>query len=135
MKTINLTKLSKSIAAYNQCNPEWKERALDRIIEMCKDLPHGSGIDAKCDIDIVQSKEDRIVFYFEYHHMDENGYYSGWTEHNLILTPTFGSFRMRLTGRDKNGSKDYLYQLWYEVFCVNENSIEELVQRRDIPDA
>jgi hypothetical protein len=52
--------------------------------------------------------------------MDENGYYCGWTEHNIILTPNFGSFDMRITGKDKNGIKDYLYQLWFDVFSINE---------------
>lgn len=120
MNTINLTQLSKSIAAYNQCNQEWKDKAEDRINELCKELPHGSGIDGKCEIDLVQSKENRIVFYFEFHHMDENGYYCGWTEHNLIITPNFGSFDMRITGKDKNQIKEYLYSLWMEVFSINE---------------
>lgn len=121
MKQINLTQLSQSIAAYNQCNQEWKDKAEDRINEMCKELPHGSGIDDKCEIDLTQSTKDRIVFFFEYHHMDDNGYYCKWTEHNLIVTPNFGGFDLRITGINYRDIKDYLYQLWNEVFTVNDS--------------
>ncbi len=123
MNTINLTMLSKNIAAYNQCNKEWKDKAEDRINELCKELPHGSGIDGKCEIDLVQSTENKIVFFFEFHHMDENGYYCGWTEHNLIITPNFGNFNMRITGKNKNDIKEYLYDLWSQVFSVNETIV------------
>lgn len=121
MNQINLPQLSRNIKAYNECNEDWKRIAEENIIEICENLPHGSGLDGTVQIDLEQSKENRIVFYFEFHHMDENGFYCGWTEHNLILTPTFGSFDMRITGKDKNQIKDYLYQLWSEVFSVNEN--------------
>lgn len=118
MDRINLTKLGIAVKFYNECNVTWKERALERVIEICKNLPHGSGIDGKCEISLEQSERYKIVFYFEFHHMDEQGYYCGWTEHNLILTPTFGGFDMRITGKNKNNIKDYLYDLWREVFVV-----------------
>lgn len=116
--TISLSILSQNIAAYNQCNKEWKDKAEDRINDISEFLPHGSGIDGKCEIDLIQSKENRIVFFFEYHHMDENGYYCGWTEHNVIVTPKFGGFDIQITGRNKNQCKDYFYDLWYNTFSI-----------------
>ncbi len=55
--------------------------------------------------------------------MDENGYYCGWTEHNLIVTPSFKfGYDMRIPGKDKNQIKEYLYQIFGEVFTITEET-------------
>jgi hypothetical protein len=125
MQTINLSKLANHIQAFQ--NPsisiEWKDRHEESINEICSVLPHGSGIDGKCEISLELCKKDRIVFYVEFHHMDENGYYAGWTEHNIILTPSFiFGFEMRITGRNNNDIKEYLHQIFSEVFSLNTNT-------------
>lgn len=45
--------------------------------------------------------------------MDENGFYDGWTEHQVIITPDlqFG-FNLRITGLNQNDIKDHLYELF-----------------------
>jgi hypothetical protein len=88
-------------------------RKLHEIEE--KYLPHGSGIDAGCKIDMENSTGNKIIINFAFHHMNQAGYYSGWTEHSLICTPTFEGFRMRITGRDKNYVKDYLYDTFDSI--------------------
>lgn len=118
MQLINLNLLSNKISAYNSCNKEWKDEAEDRINEMCKGIPHGSGIDGYCDIDLTASTDKRIVFKFEFHHMDENGFYCGWTQHKAIITPTFGGFNIRITGKNYRDIKDYLHSLWSYCFFV-----------------
>jgi hypothetical protein len=76
-------------------------------------LPSGSGIDSGTKIDLDRSSEKRIVLTFGFHHMNEGGYYDGWTEHELIVTPSLTSdFDLRITGRDRNDIKDYLYQVY-----------------------
>lgn len=72
-------------------------------------LPSGSGFDSGCYVETDQSRRDKIVIRCDFHHMDENGYYSGWTTHRAIVTPSlqFG-FDLRITGKDKNGIKDYI---------------------------
>ena len=111
MKTINLQKLASIIQAYKNCiksgNKEWEQNHLEYIEAEQKKLPHGSGIDGKCEFDIENCTPTKIVIYLEYHHMNEDGY-CGWTEHNLIITPTFGSCRVSITGKNKNDIKDYL---------------------------
>ena len=125
MDTINLSKLSNLIQAINSENisPDWIDTHTETIEKMCKALPHGSGIDGKCELQMENCKRDKLVFFVEFHHMDENGYYDGWTEHNIILTPSFiFGYDMRITGKDKNGIKDYLHQIFSEIFSLNSDT-------------
>ena len=88
----------------------------EKVLALCeKFLPYGSGFDAG--VSIGQSKEDRIMMLFAYHHLNDGGYYSGWTYHTAIITPTFGSYKLviktsRCTGslrKRVNASIDYFY--------------------------
>lgn len=98
------------------CN--WHKTVNDNFIDECETrieklqnlLPSGSGIDAGCKIDVEKSGYDKVVISFSFHHMNENGYYMGWTDHKLIVRPSFQGIELRITGPDKNGIKDYLYQ-------------------------
>ena len=122
MQTINLQKLANHISAYQSKNitQEWKDNHENSIEEICKALPHGSGIDGKCEIQLENCTRDKIVFFVEFHHMDENGFYSGWSEHNITLTPSFlFGYDMKISGKDRNGIKDYLHQTFSEVFTTN----------------
>ena len=92
-------------------NQEWFDRWTKTIEEETAELPSGSGIDSAPKFDFDASTPEKLVFDFGYHHMNENGMYDGWTEHSLIVTPSlqFG-FRIRITGKDRNQVKDYLYE-------------------------
>lgn len=117
METINLSQLANLINAIKTCKPDWADKHNSTIDEMEKLLPHGSGIDGICEIDRTNSTKDKIIVNFEYHHMDDGGFYDGWTDHKLILTPSFiGGYDMRITGRDRNQIKDYLYDLFSSIF-------------------
>lgn len=89
---------------------EWIERHKEQC-EVIADhfLPSGSGIDSGCSIDFENSKPDRVVILVPFHKMDSNGYYCGWQDYKVIITPSliFGSV-IRITGRD-NMIKDYLH--------------------------
>ena len=58
-------------------------------------------------------QKNKIVISFGFHHMDENGMYDGWTNHDLIIRPDFDGFKIKITGRDRNCVKDYLYELFF----------------------
>ena len=97
-----------SIAANNS---EWQYRHGDTIHQIVRDLlPSGAGIDSGTKIDLDDSHGGRLVFSCGYHHMNETGYYDGWTEHRIIVTPSFRGFDIRITGRNRNDIKDHLYQ-------------------------
>lgn len=95
-------------------NTKWFDKHTESIEELVREhMPSGSGIDTGTKFSFEDSKPNRLVFYFSYHHMDENGYYAGWTDHKLIVTPSLISgFDMRITGRDRNDIKEYLYQVY-----------------------
>jgi len=74
--------------------------------------PSGSGFDSgtMLDLDDPRNHEHRIVLNMDYHHMNEHGYYDGWTHHKVVVTPSFSypGFDMRITGRNKRDIKDYI---------------------------
>ena len=75
-------------------------------------LPSGSGIDNGTTIDRERSHAEKIVLHFGFHHMNDGGYYDGWTEHTATITPSFDGINMRISGRDRNQVKEYLYQTY-----------------------
>jgi len=45
--------------------------------------------------------------------MNENGYYDGWTDHVIHVTPSLTQgFSLRITGTNRNGIKDYLVDIY-----------------------
>lgn len=97
------------------------EEMINYLVDTC--MPSGSGIDNGVAMDIEKSNETKLVFTFGYHHMNENGYYDGWTEHKLIVTASLvGGFNMSITGKNRNDIKDYLYQ----TFDMSLNQIVEV---------
>lgn len=78
-------------------------------------MPSGSGIDNGVKIDLDKCNDNRLTFTFGYHHMNESGMYCGWTDHSLIVTPSFDGIRLKITGRDRNFVKEYLYDLFHHA--------------------
>ena len=84
----------------------------ERIEALVKEhMPSGSGIDSGTKLDLDESTSEKLVFTFGFHHMNDAGVYDGWTDHKAIVTASlqFG-FSLRITGRDRNGIKDYLHE-------------------------
>lgn len=110
--------MARLIGAMDNCdksgNTLWyskHEERLEGIVS--RYLPSGSGWDSGTSIDIAGSSPNRIILLGGFHHMDENGFYDGWTEHQVIITPDlqFG-FNLRITGLNQNDIKDHLYELF-----------------------
>lgn len=105
--------IAKAVGSYHRClasgNTEWQAKHKDAIDELCSDLPSGSGFDNGSHIDLDQSTGEKLVFYTSFHHMDENGFYDGWTDHEVILTPSLEmGYRLKVTGTNRNEIKDYI---------------------------
>ena len=86
------------------------DMAQDELQRLAREyLPSGSGFDSGCYIELDESRRDKIVIRCDFHHLNENGFYSGWTTHRAIVTPCllFG-FALRITGKDKDGIKEYI---------------------------
>lgn len=98
-------------------NREWISKHNDTIDRMNKLLPSGSGFDEGCQIvrEAVRGKES-FVIKAPYHHMDENGFYRGWTDYKIRVCPSFiGGFSVRVTGKNYNGAKEYITELFCSV--------------------
>lgn len=114
-----LTIIASSFQALLNCqktnNMEWLARHRETIDAVCAEvMPHGSGIDGEnIALDYKRSKPERLVFInVNFHHMDENGFYDGWTHHEAVVTPSLvHTFRVKITGSDRDQIKDYLYDL------------------------
>jgi len=88
----------------------WADMAEDKIREFCRDyLPSGSGFDSGCYVEIEESRRDKIVIRCDFHHMNDSGFYDGWTTHRAIVTPCLLSgYALRITGKDKRGIREYI---------------------------
>ena len=114
-----LRAFSESLQAMRNCeksgNAEWHGRWLDYIAKLQSELPHGGGLDGKVEFVREKCNATRVVIFAEFHHMDSNGYYDGWTDHEIIVTATHCGLCIDVTGRDRNGIKDYLAELFYDA--------------------
>jgi hypothetical protein len=100
-------------------NTEWRERHEDRLRAIVKDrMPSGGGFDSGTKIDVDRSTGERLVFITAFHHMDENGGYVGWSEHEVVVTPSLHHWiRIRITGRDRRDIKDYIHEVFHTALC------------------
>ena len=116
MKRPLFSQIASTLEAFNNCmaatprNDEWAARHTSTVDDLTEQfMPSGSGIDSGCTFDWDESKPNRMVFNTSYHHMNDHGYYDGWTEHKIIVTPSLTSqFDLKITGRDRNEIKEYL---------------------------
>lgn len=95
-------------------NDTWTDRHADNAERLVREfLPSGSGIDCGTTLDLDASRPDRIVLSASYHHMDESGGYDGWTDHNVVVTPSLAfGHNVRVTGRNRNYIKSYLAEVY-----------------------
>lgn len=113
-KTVVQT-IAGSLQAMKNCqksgNTEWMEKHEQAILDTVSNyLPSGSGIDTGTTLNLDRSTSDKLVFNFSYHHMNENGFYTHWTDHVLTVRPSFNGLNLSISGRDSNGIKDILYE-------------------------
>ena len=100
----------------NRVNPEndiqhQMYEKYEAIIKQFDDmLPIGSGI---CNTKVISVTDKKIVISFSYHHMNDNGYYEGYTDHECRITAKFDGFNIYISGRNKNDIKDYLHELFF----------------------
>lgn len=86
-----------------------------RLKQLADQLPSGSGLDRGTKIDLDRSRADRIVLIAPFHHMNEHGHYDGWTDHVIIVRPAFGGIQVDVRGRNRNGIKDYLAEVYHHA--------------------
>ncbi len=101
-------------------NNEWAIKHADAIEEMVKNhLPRSSGFDSGTQFDIEENEKhrgSRLIFETAFHHMNDGGYYDGWTEHKVTVYPLFcGSLDVRVSGQNRNDIKDYIGETFHHI--------------------
>jgi hypothetical protein len=109
-------------------NNEWLEKHSAALLEIEKNyLPSGSGIDCGTKIDYENSTSNKIILFFEFHHMNDCGMYCGWTEHKAIIRPDLiNGIELKITGKDRNDIKDYLYQEFDSILNSTDYDINRI---------
>lgn len=111
--------IAQLIEARDNCrksgNTEWEMKHATTLSQIvAADMPSGSGWDNGTSLE-ASSTPTKLVFSGSYHHMNDGGYYDGWTDHSIIVTPRFHGVDIRVTGWDRNQIKDYLAELFSHV--------------------
>ncbi len=95
-------------------NTEWRQKWDDRLVRIEREiLPSGSGIDSGTTIN--RDRTDGVLLETSFHHMSEHGYYDGWTDHVVHVTPAFTGIEITVTGPDKNDIREYLADTFEHV--------------------
>lgn len=134
MKTPTLAQaIDAAITARRNCdtatprNSEWFDRWTMRLRHYEKNaLPGGSGIDCGTKIDLDRSAPEKIVLHLSFHHMNKDGFYNGWTEHTITARPAFSGINLTISGRDRNGIKDYLHDVYSNVLSEPAPDVTEI---------
>lgn len=98
-----------TLRAYRACrdgfgHKDWTAKHLDRLRELMTLLPSGSGFDTGTQIEQDDNNDDRIVLKTSYHHMNEHGFYRGWSEHTIIVKPDLvHDFELRIVTHTTKG--------------------------------
>lgn len=109
--------IAAAIAARNNCIKAWNAEGVDkwenRLTNLTDLLPQGSGFDNGTTIDLDESRSERLVLFTSFHHMDENGFYDGWTDHRITIVPSLQfDFNIRIGGRNRNDIKEHMYEVF-----------------------
>ena len=91
---------------------DWQEFL--RWIEV-QHLPRGAGIDNGTTIDWEASTRTKVIIYTAYHHMNDAGYYDGWTGHTVTVKPAFNGVEISVKGPNRDDINDYLAEIFEEA--------------------
>ena len=128
--------LARLVTAYHQVKPDYKNGFLERIeLLLYGYFPHWSRFYTGTSINLDESQTDKIVLETEYHHMDGNGFYAGWSGWKLIITPSLAygfDLDIELTYDDTDNmltdsfEVDHMMEYVYQTFDFPLNKAYEL---------
>ena len=75
-------KIAQELSVINnpKADSKWEAVAFENLHYIERELlPSGSGVDNGCTINLSKSTPNKIVIQCDFHHMNENGYYDGWS--------------------------------------------------------
>ena len=106
-------------------NDEWFAKHTTSLRKIVREtMPSGSGFDSGTALDLDASTPDKLVFIADYHHMNSDGYYDGWTSHTYIVRPSLAfGFYLRITGPDRDGFKEFAHDVFQ--FALDSEYIDQ----------
>lgn len=109
--------IARTLDALRRCertgSAEWAGRHRETLRRLTADRPHGSGLDGDTGLDLERSGPEKLVFRSDFRHEDEAGGYNGWSHHWVVVQASLAfGLDVLVTGRDRNGIKDYLGDVW-----------------------
>lgn len=118
-------KISSLLTAIENCrkngNHEWEVKHEETINTIIKEhFPSGGGFDAGTSL-LPESNPEKLVFQADFHHMNDAGYYDGWTEHKVTVTASLSGLHIKVSGRNKRDIKDYIGEVFAEIGAGHEN--------------
>ncbi len=119
MKVIE--KIATQVMAIQNCeksgNSEWLHKHTEFLCKIEETLlPSGSGFDNGSCVEIDLCKENKIVLKTDYHHMNDNGMYDGWTTHLITIKPDFVcGLHITVSGKDRNDIKNFIHETFYQA--------------------
>ena len=87
-------------------------KTIDRLVS--EHMPNGNGFDRGTYFDDDNSTSEKLIFRTHFHHMNKNGLYDGWTDHKVIVTPTFIGYNIQIGGKNRNDIKDIIHEYFRE---------------------
>ena len=96
----------------------WYNKHKDAINALVKDhFPHGSGFDGCVWLDSALSNPEKLVFFAEFHHMNEDGYYDDWSTLKVTVKASLSyGIVFKVTGPKRKyvGDAGYFYSIFDE---------------------
>lgn len=97
-------------------NSDWYDRHDARLYALVNEfLPSGSGFDNGTSLLDWCNRKQRVRFKTSFHHMNDVGIYCGWTDHIITVRPAFDGLTVDVGGRNANGIKGYIQNVFYTV--------------------
>ena len=113
-------KVYQQLARLVDWNPtgEYLDSKNKRVEDLVKNyLPSGSGFDGDISID-EKSTDEKIILRVEYHHMDINGFYDGWSTFKVIITASMAyNYCMQVKG--ESVVRKYFYHVGFDDFVIS----------------
>ncbi len=92
-------------------NTPWSEKWQNAIDGLMDSAPHGGGFDSGTRF--VDFDNGKLRFETHFHHMNQYGYYDGWTDHTITVSPDLAcGFDLTISGRNKNDIKGYILDVF-----------------------
>jgi hypothetical protein len=112
-------------------NKEREDKSKARIEYLVSEyFPSGSGWDNGTKIQLEDCTADKIVLCGAFHHMNNDGYYVGWTEHTITVKASLAHvFDLRISGLDRNEIKDYLAEMFSDILSHSILEMDEDMAR------